>query len=109
MKSALFKLICFVFPLLACNAPQKTENLSKADIAIEVKKNAQIHFSDIFEQVEYIPLETTDTCLVGTVERLRIFDDKVCILCDKSLLIFNIQNGKSELKLSKLGSAPEEY
>lgn len=109
MKSALFKLICFVFPLFACNAPQKTDNLSKADIAIEVKRNAQIHFSDIFEQVEYIPLETTDTCLVGTVERLRIFDDKVCILCDKSLLIFNIQNGKSELKLSKLGSAPEEY
>lgn len=44
MKSALFKLICFVFPLLACNAPQKTENLSKADIAIEVKKTPKYIF-----------------------------------------------------------------
>jgi hypothetical protein len=109
MKLFLFKLIGLALILSACGKSQETKNMDVTDIAITIEKKAQIQFSTIFEQVEYIPLETTDTCLVGEVERLRIFNDKLCLLCDKSLLIFNKQTGKYELKLSKLGSAPEEY
>ncbi len=72
-------------------------------------KSENIRFSEFFERVDYIPLETTDSSLVGTVERMRIFEDKVCLLCDKSFLMFNKQTGEAELQISKLGGAPEEY
>ena len=81
----------------------------KKKIEIKINEASKIHFSNIFEQVNYIPLETTDSSLIGTVERLRIFDNKVCLLSDKSLLLFNKQSGNVELQLSKLGSAPEDY
>lgn len=109
MKLSLFKIACIILTLSSCHSVQKENNQTETKIAVEIDGSEKIRFSDIFEQVEYIPLETTDSSLIGTVERLRIFDDQVCLLCDKSLLIFNKQTGHAELQLSKFGGAPEEY
>ena len=109
MRLRLFEIICAIFALSSCHSVQKENNLAETKIIVEIDGSKGIRFSDIFEQVEYIPLETTDSSLIGTVERLRIFDDQVCLLCDKSLLIFNKQTGHAELQISKLGGAPEEY
>ena len=109
MKLHLFEILCITFFLSSCYSSKKEQDLSEKTIKIEIAKSSKIHFSNIFEQVEYIPLETTDSSLVGIVERLRIFDNKVCLLSDKSLTLFNMQNGHTELQLSKLGNGPEDY
>lgn len=109
MKSYLLEILCIVLFLSSCHSSKKENDLNEKKIEIKINEASKIHFSNIFEQVNYIPLETTDSSLIGTVERLRIFDNKVCLLSDKSLLLFNKQSGNVELQLSKLGSAPEDY
>lgn len=78
-------------------------------ITVEINGASKIMFSDIFDRVDYVPLETTDSSLVGIVDRLRIFGDKLCLLCDKSLMLFDKQTGHSYLQISKQGNAPGEY
>lgn len=110
MKTIINFFILLIIGLLySCSSTrQKDEEIGKR-IPIAIEENSRIKFSDVFEQVDYIPLETTEASLVGIVERFRIFDDKVCLVCDKSLLLFNAVTGQSISRISKLGSAPGEY
>ena len=103
-------LIWLIISLLySCSSPKQEDKETGKRIPIVIEEDSKIKFSDVFEQVDYIPLETTDASLVGIVERFRIFDNKVCLICDKSLLLFDTHTGKVISKISKLGSAPEEY
>lgn len=93
----------------SCSSSKKEKNGEEESIVVEIANDSHLLFSKVFEQVDYIPLETTDSALVGVVERFRVFDDKVCLLCDKSMLLFDSRTGRSSLNLSKLGNAPGEY
>lgn len=99
--------MCAIFLLSSCHSGVVEDDSVR--IVVDVEDLRTIRFSDIFESVEYIPLETTDSSLIGTVERLRMFGNHICLICNKSLLIFNKKTGKAELQISKLGNAPEEY
>jgi hypothetical protein len=96
------------FLILSCQSSiKKTE--TGGTIVVDIDNVKKLRFSDLFDKVDYIPLETNDSFLIGTVERLRIFEDEICLLSDKSLLIFDAKTGKGNLELSKLGSGPGEY
>lgn len=102
-------MVLIISALSSCSFPEKGDKEVGNKILITIEENSKINFSDIFEQIDYIPLETTDTSLVGIVERFRIFDHKVCLLCDKSLLLFDTNTGQAISRISKLGNAPGEY
>lgn len=108
----LFFIIFTMAVVMSCTSSQKNNQPSsdaEKIIDIKIDKSEALRFSEVFDQIDYIPLQTTTSFLVGTVEKLRIFGDKVCLLCDKSLLIFDKNNGDGNLKIAKLGSGPEEY
>lgn len=109
MKVLFLNLMCLGLLVLSCSQSKSSKSQEGKSISVEVDESADIRFSDVFEKVEYVPLETTESSLIGGVERLRIFDDKVCIVCDKSLLIFNKDTGRNETRISKSGNAPGEY
>jgi hypothetical protein len=101
-------ILLLAFLILSCQSSiKKTE--TGGTIAVDIDNVKRLRFSDIFDEVDYTPLETNDSFLIGTVERLRIFEDHICLLSDKSLHIFDAKTGKGDLKLSKLGSGPGEY
>lgn len=109
MKLFLFNIACIVLIISSCSHSGNFDDHDVERILIEVNESNEIKFSHLFDKVEYVPLETTDSSLIGAVEKFRIFDDKVCVLCDKSLLLFDANSGKNELGISKLGNAPGEY
>lgn len=109
MKTKDVLILLFVSAMCSCSLSKKEDREAGKSIPIEIEENSKIKFSDIFDQVDYMPLETTDTSLVGIVERFRMFDNKVCILCDKALLLFDASTGQAISKISKLGNAPGEY
>lgn len=109
MKTIAFLTLLFVGTLYSCSSHKEDDKVTGKRIPITISENSTIKFSDVFEQVDYIPLETTDHSLVGIVERFRIFEDKACLLCDKSLLLFDANTGQTISRISKLGNAPGEY
>ncbi len=109
MKTVDILILLIISLLYSCSSPRQEDEEIGKRIPIVIEEGSKIKFSDVFEQVDYIPLETTDTSLVGIVERFRIFDNKACLICDKSLLMFDANTGRGISKISKLGSAPEEY
>jgi hypothetical protein len=65
--------------------------------------------SEIAENVEYIPLETTDSSLIGgVVGKIITTDNSIYIENINVILCFNI-DGKFLFKLDKQGRGPEEY
>ena len=95
--------------MYSCSFLKKGGEEAGKYIPIKIEEDSKIRFSDVFDQVDYIPLETADSSLIGIVERFRIFDHKLCLLCDKSFLQFDAYTGHMISKISKFGNAPGEY
>lgn len=66
--------------------------------------------SDYFENYEIIQLETTPESLIGTIDRISLFDNRIFILDNltKSILVFN-QKGKFIFRIKTIGKGPGEY
>ncbi|MEC3882086.1 6-bladed beta-propeller [Parapedobacter sp. 10938] len=67
-----------------------------------------IKSEDLIENFEYISLETRDDCLVGKVDDLQIVDDKLYIVSDDRVLVFDF-DGKLIFKIDQIGRGPAEY
>ncbi|WP_214072796.1 6-bladed beta-propeller [Mucilaginibacter sp. dw_454] len=63
--------------------------------------------SDFFTEVNYIPLETTDECIFGSISKLEITDDYFIIFDynTHAILIFN-KNGKFHAKIKSNETTP---
>ncbi|MCI1648970.1 MAG: 6-bladed beta-propeller [Bacteroides sp.] len=102
-----FTILFIIGAMFSCS--QKEKKGEGKVITVEVDKTSKIMLSDIFDRVDYVPLETVDSSLIGIVERFRLFNDKLCVLSNKSLMLFDKQTGRADLCISKLGNAPREY
>ncbi|MBQ8593574.1 MAG: 6-bladed beta-propeller [Bacteroidaceae bacterium] len=68
-------------------------------------------YSSLFENIEYIPLETTDSSLIGNIDKLIVAENSLVIV-DKSITkaIYCVdKKGKFKFKISELGIGPDEY
>jgi hypothetical protein len=83
-------------------------NVIKVDLALLEKKPSKI--SDFTQDIEYIPLETTDSSLVGEIEKMIVWNDSLYIWdrMTESIFCFN-SKGKFLFKIHKHGPGPEEY
>ena len=74
---------CGIFALLlllpSCNRTQQTSEINQIDIAEEIEKLAELKVSDLGKTIQYIPLETTDSCLIGDFPEVKLLDDKIVI------------------------------
>lgn len=115
MKKALFFL---AFPLVFCSCGRKsTDNEIKPDFVIKIDllsepESVITGLSDIAENIEYIPLQTTENSLIGafTLKILNI-GDRIYIQNGGlvgEILCFDM-NGRFLFKISNEGRGPEEY
>lgn len=70
----------------------------------------QREFNDIFN-VDFVPLETNDSCLIGEIFKVCYANDKIVVLDrNKSKQIFLLdKNGKFINLVGKTGGGPKEY
>lgn len=99
--------IIFAIFLFSCKqSPYPQE--AKTTFHIDINKHDNI--SCFFDNYQIIPLETTQTCLIGNISQIQINNNKIYIL-DKNqstIFIFDI-HGKYINKIHRQGRAPEEY
>ncbi len=67
-------------------------------------------FYDVINDIEFVPLEMTDECIIGVVSKIKFYKNFILVLDrqTKSIFIFD-DKGKYIKKISRVGSGPGEY
>lgn len=88
----------------------KVEDLGIPTIDIENNINSfeTVNLSTIAEEVEYIPLETNENCLVGEIRNLIVSEDRFFLVGLNFCRIFSRQ-GKFIGNAGSLGGGPGQY
>ena len=108
MKKYLLVLPLLVVLFFACTSPNdgKSEMLSvKADL----DKAGVLRASEYFDEVTYVPLETSDEFLIDYAGKSVVSGNSLYVMCDKSVHVFSTETGEGKMSLSKLGNGPGEY
>jgi hypothetical protein len=66
--------------------------------------------SDIVDSIQIIPLETSDSCLIGDCSKVLVDNQNIYISdkISKSLFVFGL-NGKLKYNIKNIGKGPTEY
>ncbi|MDE5820925.1 MAG: 6-bladed beta-propeller [Paramuribaculum sp.] len=107
MKHNLISILMVLCILLVSSC---THTTNKQDVVIG---GSQIHYmdecklSDIISQIQFIPLETNDSVLVGNISKIKQRNGNLYILADGRLLKF-AHDGKFERNMVGIGGGPLE-
>jgi hypothetical protein len=80
-------------------------------IQIDIDRGAYIELSDIVDSFRFVPLQMTDDCIIGQINKVIFAYGNYYILDDelaKSLFVFD-QKGNFKFKIGHLGRGPGEY
>lgn len=112
MKSRIVQNICMVLLLASCSkttSSQKSGEMIEIDIVSGMAELTDLKVSDLGKTIRYVPLETTDSCLVGDKPRVRLLRDKIMVITKKQCLLFDKQTGKFLCSVGHIGEDPEGY
>lgn len=80
------------------------------DVRTALQKETLISLKSDVERIEYIPLETTDSCLISNLLSLQISKDFLFMYNGKSKQVFQFdRKGKFVRQVSRWGNGPGEY
>ncbi|WP_158712916.1 6-bladed beta-propeller, partial [Parabacteroides pacaensis] len=113
MKITQFILIFFLCIFFSCGKKNKKEYKYSSEstqiINIPDQLNITTHADSIFSTLSFVPLETTDECMITFVMNLKIIDSLIYINDGlKRLLVFD-SNGKFKYQIGSKGNGPGEY
>lgn len=93
--------------IVSCNY----NNVSIPNITIDLdEKGDGILYSQFVESIDYIELNTKDSCIVSEINKILIDDDTIFVLDKKNagILIFTVE-GKMVNQINHYGNSPEEF
>ena len=90
-----------------------SSEIAKINIDPDSKSQSSLTLNDLIESIEYIPLETKDECVIGTISRnfhFEISDNYILVQCSNSgrFYLFN-RKGRFIAQISDIGEGPGEY
>lgn len=114
-KNLLFSLYVISLFTMSCSKNNRTQGENeifvdfKSDKPMVVKGPEDLfNYSDYIDSVAYVPLETTDDCLMGDVRDILFVNNKIFLRDRNTIFIFS-RDGKFISKVSKLGRGHGEY
>lgn len=92
-----------------CNEKQP-DNIGNALNVVEINNPAHISIEDFITDIDTIRLETSDKCLISSISKMRIMDQRYYILTNNSssIYVFN-SDGSFNSEISDTGNGPGEY
>src|SRR5690554_7503187 len=107
MKTVKYFIVCSFFIFLSCNQRPQNDTDVK-EYLIPVSENGDILLSDIVGDYKIVPLETKENSLLGEIQKVELYDEKIFILSRNQIFVFE-QNGKFIQKTNRTGRGPGEY
>lgn len=106
----LLKLTLLSAIALSCTSSKSSDDFEEIlSIKATVNNSQTLLASDYFDEISYVPLETSDDYLLGYVGRMIVENNSIYLMSGKSIYVFDLNTGKGTLNLSKLGNASGEY
>jgi len=109
-----FKILFFAFTVFALSFCSQRDVAEKRSVEIinlidAFDKSKPVNITDISTDFNYLQLETTDECLVGT--RLTVYADDIYLIAidRQKILLFNRKDGKFIREIGHQGNGPSEY
>lgn len=107
------KLLCFVCMAVVFTQCVRTSDGIEPESSYFFDLNRRESITELFDHIESaetVPLETTDECLIGTIDKILAWEDRYYILDGKfrRILCFDTE-GRFLSKLDKVGRGPGEY
>lgn len=99
---------------VACTSPDhRGKNPDVAGIDLPLRQREQVvGLSEVADSLRYIPLETTDSCLIGSVDKLLLTEAGRFVVVDKeiaaSVYVFDA-DGRFLNRIGRHGQGPGEY
>lgn len=102
-------LLIVVFALTGCRKSLQNE-VAEYCIPVDINRATMLNYQPVLDSVVYIPLETKDSCLIGSIGKVFMTDSNIIIYDSKQveILLFD-KTGKFVKKIGKKGRAPGEY
>lgn len=110
MSKRLYYVAAVLFLLMSCKDGKQIANESGTAVCFGELGGGVI--SDYVDIVRFLPLETTDTSLVGNIDQLEVVDDRIVILDSygsNSVSAFSATDGRLLCRLSGTGNGPGEF
>jgi hypothetical protein len=103
-------LLAFSFIFFFCNLYSQDRSNPQVIKILKDFVRPDLKLSELLKEVKYLPLETTEECLISQIGKIVISNRRIYILDSKtfSILVFS-DEGKFLWKLNKVGRGPEEY
>lgn len=119
-KLSLFQLVMWVvFPALfmACGGRSPVSRDAASLTVIDVESalahlEDELTLSDLYDTVRYVPLETSDSCLVGAYPSVRVVDGCIVVSSYSGTALchsFDAQTGRFLTRIGQSGEGPEDY
>lgn len=104
----IYNVILISIFFLSCGVKSKPSE--SGEFIIDISKANKSSFASELNKVEFIPLETTDSNVIGQIQLIKIEGNEIYIVDSKTqkVLIFSIQ-GKYLRSINKVGQGPGEY
>ncbi len=108
IKEPLIILATFLVLFNSCNKKSE-KSIPVLDLESAVSTPSEIKCSDFIESFEYIPLETSENCLVGTSPTVQIVGENIVVQTINDCLIFDRNEGRFKYRIARQGRGPGEY
>jgi hypothetical protein len=111
MKQIIYVYFLINLFMVSCTRQESSGDIFK-DVPIVIDMDSvkmELHLK--FEHIRYIPLETSDECLIGSVDKTLIKNDKIYVAdfhVAEAIFVFDM-NGKFLFKIARKGQGPGEY
>ena len=112
MNKTLVIIILGLLVSVGCNRSDKEKNDQDPIIISIGAENHQerINYSQLFDRIRYIILDTNDDCLIGIVGKIVFYENQFYIFDVQQHIVFVFsETGQFLWKLDKRGNGPGEY
>lgn len=109
MKKQLILGSLFLSLLGACSSPATTSDANTIDIAGNFEKLTELRVSQLGKNIRYVPLETTDSSLIGNSFTIKLLKDKILVSTGNRCLLFDKQTGKFLCNVGHRGDDPKGF
>ena len=110
MKKQFLASCIAILLIAACNNRERSStSINIIDIAGALDRTVTFNVSDFGKTIRYIPLETTDDCLIGNNPQIKVLKDYIIITANKSCYSFSKKDGSFIGKIGRVDNDPEGY
>lgn len=112
MKLKALSIILTVGVMAGCSGNHKSGEAGTVDVAGAIANPTEITTSQLGSKIRFVPLETTDSSLVGNYWTMAFTDDRAIVTnlgVNPGVLTFDLADGKFLNSVGQIGSGPEDY